>query len=288
MKSFLVGIAALGSSILLLTSCNSSQDKSQNSSETSAINQTQNSTVTTLKNDTLTSFLLGGIYFFQGFGGADKTFANVHREMSKEPNAPGFDKELETVYEKMMIYPYHKSVKDKEESIKALGEWWEIHDAHEFHELLDQLLSKGHEAIYEDLKKVLDENGGANAVVENIPLDKFHLESDATILLQFIKTHYNEFDKKSGIKAWDLVRYAQVVCLGYSAEYITMNEGYSYLEKALRVARNVYPDWSTYYKGFILGRRFWGADTANTSSLEKLSIDMQKGDYSIYKYLPLK
>lgn len=240
-----------------------------------------------LKNDTLTAFMMGGVYTFQGYGGADKTFGLIKAEMKKSPGDDGFATDLEKVYEKLFEYPFHISPKEKLDSRNVLKSWWDISNEHEFHLLLTQLQDQGHEALYEKCKAVLDANGGMDADLDKIDYAKDSLTPDAKILLQFIKNNYRSFNP-SGIKAWDLTRYINVVCLGYSAEYIDRATGINYALSALKSARAVYPNWNKYYYDFVLGRKFWGGDTATDATYQKLTTDMQKGDYSLYRYLPLK
>lgn len=241
----------------------------------------------TIKDDTLTAFLLGGIYTFQGYGGAEKTFQKIQMEMHSKPGDDKFVNDLAVVYRKLFEYPYHQSAKEKIDSRNILRSWWDVHNEHEFHLLLTQLQEKGHEDLFLQVKKVLDENGAANANTRAIDFHKYHLDTGAIVLLDYVKNNYNSFPK-AGIKAWDIARYANVVCLGYGAEYIDRNTGFNYLLGILQDARKNYNNWAEYYDGFMLGRRFWGGDTTNNTIYQKTITDMQQGDYSAYRYLPLK
>jgi len=241
----------------------------------------------TIKDDTLASFMLGGIYIFQGYGGAEKTFQMIKSEIHSQPGDDKFVGDLDVVYRKLFEYPYHQSTKEKMDSRSILASWWDVHNEHEFHLLLTQLQERGHQDLFEQVKKVLDENGGANANTKAIDFHKYKLDTGAVVLLDFVKNNYNAFPK-SGIKAWDIARYANVVCLGYGAEYIDRNTGFTYLMSILKDARNDYNNWSEYYDGFMLGRRFWGGDTTNNAVYQQTITGMQQGDYSIYRCLQLK
>lgn len=278
-KSFSL-LAMVTAVLILLPSCkNNNKNYSSNAGQ-------QGDLLLRVNDDTLTAFMLGGVYFFQGYGGAKATFTLVQREMKKNPGDDAFATELGKVYRKMMEYPYHRSAKDKAESIQRLTEWWEVHNPHEFHLLLSQLREKGHQDIYLQCKKMLDENGGKNADINKIDFAKYKINPEAKVLVQFVKDNYAKFSK-AGVKAWDIARYVSVVCLGYSAEYIDADEGFTYLHTILADARKDYSDWKTYYSDFILGRKLWGGDQTQNDGLEKLVTDMQQGDYSIYSYLPL-
>ncbi|PZP44159.1 MAG: hypothetical protein DI598_14870 [Pseudopedobacter saltans] len=240
-----------------------------------------------IKDDTLAAFLLGGVYTFQGYGGAEKTFQMIKMEMSSQPGDDKFVNNLDIVYRKLFEYPYHQSQKEKIDSRNILRSWWDVNNQHEFHLLLTQLQEKGHEDLYRQVKKVLDENGGANANTKNIDFKKYNLDTGAIVLLDFVKKNYNAFPS-SGIRAWDIARYSNLVCLGYGAEYVDRNTGLTYLMTILAEARKDYANWKDYYDGFMLGRRFWGGDTTNNEVYQKTITEMQEGDYSAYKYLPLK
>lgn len=240
-----------------------------------------------IKDDTLAAFLLGGIYTFQGYGGAEKTFQMIKQEMHSQPGDDNFVNDLDMVYRKLFEYPYHQSQKEKIDSRNILKSWWDVANEHEFHLLLTQLQEKGHEDLYLQVKKVLDENGGASANTKAIDFKKYKIDTGAVVLLDFVKNNYTSFPK-SGIKAWDIARYANVVCLGYGAEYIDRNTGLTYLMSILEDARKNYSNWKEYYDGFMLGRRFWGGDTTNNTTYQKTISEMQEGDYSAYRYLPIK
>lgn len=272
----------LGIGVVLFFSCGNNDTKSY----TDSLGKEGN-VLFQIHDDTLGAFMLGGVYFFQGYGGVDKTYKLIQKEMKKSPGDEGFVENLHVVYRKMFEYPYHRSEKDKQESRESLTKWWEVHNAHEFHLLLDQLRAKGHQEVFEQCKKVIDENGGADADISKIDYAKYKINPEAAVLMQFVKDHYAAFGK-SGIKAWDIARYVSVVCLGYSAEYIEADQGYQYLLAILADTRKSYKDWNTYYKDFMLGRRFWGGDSTSNGSFDKMTADMQQGDYSIYKYLSLK
>lgn len=241
----------------------------------------------TIKDDTLAAFLLCGIYTFYGYGGAEKTFQKIKMEMHSQPGDDKFVSDLGLVYRKLFEYPYHQSAKEKLDSRNVLKAWWDVANEHEFHLLLTQLQEKGHQDLYVQIKKILDENGGANANTKAIDFKKYKLDTGAIVILDFVKNNYNSFSR-SGIKAWDIARYATVVNLGYSAEYIDRNTGFDYLMSILKDARTDYNNWSDYYKDFMLGRRFWGGDSTNNAVYQQTITEMQEGDYSAYHYLPLK
>ena len=241
----------------------------------------------TIKDDTLTAFLLGGVYTFQGYGGAEKTFQKIKMEMHSQPGDSNFVDNLDKVYRKLFEYPFKSSQKEMIDSRNILKSWWDVSNEHEFHLLLSQLQEKGHQDLYLQVKKVLDENGGVNANTKTLNFKKYNLDTGAVVLLDFVKKNYSSFTK-SGIKAWDIARYSNLICLGYSAGYIDRNAGFNYLMTILADTRKIYTNWKEYYNSFMLGRRFWGGDTTNNSVYQKTIDEMQVGDYSAFRYLPLQ
>jgi hypothetical protein len=241
----------------------------------------------TLKDDTLSGFLLGAVYFFQGYGGTEKTYAMVKQRAAAVPGDKMFTLELDKAYTSLMVLPYRRSPQETPDSKKALGEWWNVHNKQQFDTMLVQLKAHGHQELFERCKKALDENGGAGASLAQINLQAYGLTAEHSGSLGFLKEHYTAFSP-AGIKAWDIARYISNVCMGYSATYLERAEALQLVMTALAESRRLYPDWNTYYKDFILGRQFWGGDKANDSVFAGIIESMQRGDYSIFKYLPLR
>ncbi len=240
-----------------------------------------------IKDDTLAGFLLGGVYFFQGYGGTEKTTTMVQLQAKASPGDKNFISELHKAYNSLMVFPYKRSAKETPDSKKVLSEWWNAHNKQEFDAMQLELKEHGHQQLFERCKKALDENGGAGADIARIDLKKYGLTAEHDSSLAFVKAHYSEFTA-TGIKAWDIARYVSNVCMGYSAAYLEKEEGIQLIMAVLAESRRLYPDWKAYYKDFILGRAFWGGHKDDNAVFESIVQTMQQGDYSIYRYLPLK
>ncbi len=97
-----LGIAALSAAIL--SSCSSSTPKgATKTSDTTAAADSKSETV---QDEKIYPFMLGGIYFFNGYGGPDRVFNQMIKpEVHKAPGEKGFVAELETAYVKYFVFP---------------------------------------------------------------------------------------------------------------------------------------------------------------------------------------
>lgn len=274
----ILGVALLGITSFSVVSCGGTQDKN----ETAKTTETGDKTKAEIKDEKLYSFMLGGVYFFQGYGGAASVFNSMLKpSVSASPGEDEFVQQLHEGYNSYFIYPFKTT--DGAGCKSTLAEWWDINNKEEFLATLNSLLEKGHQAKFQALKKLLDDNGGANADVNNIKLE----DEDERERLQFLKDNYASLTA-TGIKAWDIARYVNNVCMGYCAGYVTEAEGDKLLQQLPPVARATYSDWKAYYTDYELGRRFWGGDKSSDAEFATVVKAMQEGDYSIYKYMPFK
>jgi len=245
-----------------------------------SVDETKNNTI---KDDKLAGFLLAGVYFFNGYGGAESVFEMAKSGVNSEINTTDFMDELDKSYSTFIIFPF--SSDQQNDSKETLEEYWEITDKNTFMETLDYLKKSGHHDEFVIYKKMIDDNGGANADLTII--EAYKKDEEIKEKLAFIKANYNNISA-TGIKAWDYARYVNNVCLGYSAGYITRNEGEKLIRDLLEIVRNKYNNWADYYKDYNMGRKYWGGDKAHDEEYDKTVKEMMEGDYSIYKYLPLK
>lgn len=235
-----------------------------------------------IKDDKLAGFLMGGIYFFNGYGGSNEVFDMVKSGSNFEVNTKDFVEELDKNYSELMLFPFtpDQSASSKE----TLKNFWEIKDKETCMQTLDYLKKSGHHDEFKIYKKMVDENGGADADISKIGDSK---DEEIKGKLNFIKTNYASISI-TGIRAWDYARYINNVCLGYSAGYISKEDGEKLIADILIDARSIYSNWDDYYKDFLMGMKYWGGDKENEAAFEKTITEMMEGNYSIYKYLPLK
>ena len=59
----------------------------------------------TIKDDTLKGFLLAGVYFVQGYGGAEKFLDKIKAEVGSDTTHADFLSLLDTAYHHRFIYP---------------------------------------------------------------------------------------------------------------------------------------------------------------------------------------
>ncbi len=255
-------------SIVLLYACTSSP--------------TGNTNELSIKDDKLAGFLLGGIYFFHGYGGANAVFDMVKAGAKQELKTKEFVEELGRNYTEIMVFPFtaEQAISSKE----TLEQSWKIKDKSTFLSTLDFLKKSGHQDEFLIYKKMMDENGGANVDITKIGANT---DEEVKRKLEFIKNNYAAIST-TGIKAWDYARYVNNVCLGYSAEYITKEEGEKLVADLSKDARSMYSNWDEYYKDYIMGLKYWGSGQENDAEYSKVCKEMMEGDYSIYKYLSLK
>jgi hypothetical protein len=264
------------SSILTLSSCGGSQSHENNNKSSSS----------TIQNDTLYHFLLGGIYFFHGYGGADEVFNSVvGGQVRTKPGDDEYLKELESAYRNYFIFPFKTDQSTGCSS--TLSSSWGIENKASFLKSQSELLLNGHQNDFMNCKKALDENGGANADISKIDLSKFKISEEEKTRLEFVKAHYSEF-KKSGIKAWDIARYINNCAMAYCAGFISTTETIELMKKASPIAKERYENWKDYNTDFTLGRQFWGGEPETDKAFTELADKMLLGEKSIYTYVPFK
>jgi len=251
-------------------------------SDTTTTTENSTSNETTIKDDKLTGFLLAGVYFFHGYGGANAVYDIMKSGSNYELNTKDFADELDKNYCEIMIFPF--GIEQAADSKVTLEESWEIKDKATLMETLDYLKKSGHQDEFILYKKTVDDNGATNADLSKIGAYK---DKEGKEKLIYIKNNYAAISK-TGIKAWDYARYVNNVCLGYSAGYITKEEGEKLVADLLIDARSKYSNWNEYYADYTMGRKYWGGDKENDDAFGKTTSEMMEGDFSIYKYLSLK
>ncbi|SHM82122.1 DUF1266 domain-containing protein [Chitinophaga sp. CF418] len=267
-----------------MAGCNSNNNKQDKQVQVAATND-----AAIIRNDELYPFMLAGVYFVHGYGGPEHTFdALIKPEVKGEPGSEAFSKSIQAAYSKYFIFPFKPGSDQEAKEAKAgLADYWDIHNTAELEKSLNWLLDEGHQAQYTQYRKVLEENGGAGADLAAIDLAKYKLSKTDIPGLQFIKDHYTEFSK-AGIKAWDIARYINNICVAYQAGYFNRGEATAWLRKAPQVMQSQYSDWKAYFNDFLLGRQFWGGAESDNDRFKTEVAGMLEGKYSIYTYMPVK
>jgi hypothetical protein len=270
--------------VICMAGCNGNNNKQDKQAQVAATHD-----ATIIRNDELYPFMLAGVYFVHGYGGPEHTFdALIKPAVQGEPGSDTFSKSIQAAYSRYFIFPF-KPEDDKggKEAKATLADYWDIHNAAELEKSLDWLLDEGHQAQYTQYRKVLDENGGAGADLAAIDLAKYKLSKKDIPGIQFIKDHYSAFSQ-AGIKAWDIARYINNICVAYQAGYFNRGEATAWLQKAPQVVQSQYSDWKAYFNDFLLGREFWGGSESDNERFRKEVAGMLEGKYSIYTYMLVK
>lgn len=270
-----------------LAGCNSNNNKQDKQEKQVQVAATNDATI--IRNDELYPFMLAGVYFVHGYGGPESTFDRLIKPaVQGEPGTETFSKSLQDAYTRYFVFPF-KPQDDKggKEAKATLAEYWNIHNTAELEKSLTWLLEEGHQLQYAQYRKVLAENGGAGADIAAIDLAKYKLSKTDIPGIEFIKTHYTAFSN-GGIKAWDIARYVNNICVAYQAGYLNRGEAMVWLKKAPQVVQSHYSDWKAYFNDFLLGRQFWGGAESDNDRFKKEVAGMLEGKYSIYTYMPVK
>jgi hypothetical protein len=280
MKGVLSSLFAASFVVALLSGCGSGNNKGNqpNSGVDKANVQ--------IKDDTLKGFMLAGVYFVQGYGGADKFESKLKSLINQDRSQSPFLTLLDSAYHKTMVFPFGRSAGEKVDSRNTLSNWFQIANQHDFFLFLNNLKDSGFQAHYEACRKVLDANGGKNANISSINLQTNNLPEGSDILLKFVKDNYDKFSP-AGIKAWNIGLYVYIVNLGYSAEYIDPINAKSLVIEQLKTAQEKYNDWSTYFSDFMLGREFSGVEKSQNEVYKAAIKGMLSGHYSMYTYMPM-
>ena len=261
-----------------LIGCGNDNEKTKSSAHTSQSIQ--------IKDDTLKGFMLAGVYFVQGYGGADKFETKLKSLINQDGSKSPFLTLLDSAYRKTMVFPFARSASEKVDSRNTLSNWFQINNQNDFFQFLNTLKDSGFQAHFELCKNVLDAIGGKEAKINTINLADNNLPEGSEILLQFVKDHYDEFSP-AGIKAWNIGLYVYIVNLGYGAEYIDSYNGIKLILEQLNIAEKSYKDWKTYFSDFILGRQFSGVVQSENKVYQAAITGMLNGHYSMYNYMPL-
>jgi hypothetical protein len=267
-----------------IAGCNSNNNKQEKQVQVATAHDAP-----VIRNDELYPFMLAGVYFVHGYGGPEQTFNGlIQPAVQGEPGSETFSKSIQAAYSRYFIFPFKPEEKNGEKEAKGtLADYWDIHNTAELEKSLTWLLDEGHQAQYTKYRKVLEENGGAGADLNTLDLSKYSLSKTDMPGIHFIKDHYTEFSK-AGIKAWDIARYINNICIAYQAGYFNRGEATAWLMKAPQVVQSQYSDWNAYFNDFLLGREFWGGGETDKERFKKEVAGMLEGKYSIYSYIPVK
>ena len=138
----------------------------------------------------------------------------------------------------------------KDASIQVLRSAWKVTDTATAKETLESLLAEGHRAGGDPM---LTELRTPEAAEKNT--EEFQAYED--VKKNLVDNYGYTAEQVDGIKtisAWDYDRLVNVARFSYSAGYITEQEMWDYINKAVTQAKNDYNSWEEYFAGVMLGR----------------------------------
>ena len=138
----------------------------------------------------------------------------------------------------------------KDASIQVLRSAWKVTDTATAKETLESLLAEGHRAEGDPM---LTELRTPEAAEKNT--EEFQAYED--VKKNLVDNYGYTAEQVDGIKtisAWDYDRLVNVARFSHSAGYITEQEMWDYINKAVTQAKNDYNSWEEYFAGVMLGR----------------------------------
>ena len=138
----------------------------------------------------------------------------------------------------------------KDASIQVLRSAWKVTDTATAKETLESLLAEGHRAEGDPM---LTELRTPEAAEKNT--EEFQAYED--VKKNLVDNYGYTAEQVDGIKtisAWDYDRLVNVARFSHSADYITEQEMWDYINKAVTQAKNDYNSWEEYFAGVMLGR----------------------------------
>ncbi|MNJ99860.1 hypothetical protein D3C87_176410 [compost metagenome] len=151
--------------------------------------------------------------------------------------------------------------------IGILEEMWAVFDKDSALKNLENIRTQGHRTKFNVLKDCVPADGSIDAV----SLEKFKQiflfdfsegqeiqlkDEDYRKLAQWIQ-RTQKYVSDSGILAWDVARYIQLVRLCFVAGYFDDNEAWAQILKIAPVAEGKFSSWTEFAQSFLIGRTFW-------------------------------
>ena len=170
----------------------------------------------------------------------------------------------------------------KDASTQVLRSAWEVTDANTAKETLDYLLAEGHRA---EVDSILPELRTPEAASKNSAEFQAYEDVKKNLIDNYGYTA-EQIDGIKTISAWDYDRLVNVARFSHSAGYITEQEMWDYINKAVTQAKNDYNSWEEYFAGVMFGRSIaYGQPFADSKSQAD---ELLKDAKSAYKTHPFK
>lgn len=204
----------------------------------------------------LPSILIACLIISILFNGCTSASTNSSKISSSKKNEVQNEKQKLLVYGAILSSRNNMSfneLKTTNTGIKdVLKEGWDITSKETAIETLDWLVNEGHrteaDEVYEAIK-----SGEATNYPELKDTIKLYNKANATMKAQ-LGFKDETFNKVKTVAAWDTDRLVTVARWCYSAGYITEDEAWNYINKAVSIAQSSFDSWEEYYISCAYGR----------------------------------
>lgn len=178
----------------------------------------------------------------------------------------------------------------KEGYMDVLESGWDITDTDSALETLDWLKDEGHRISLDE------EVYGFDEIFELIKKGETEgLEDEAGAcedVFTALKENYDyteeELNAVNTVSAWDFDRLVVVARWCYTADYITEEEMWKYINAAAEQGAKDYDSWRTYFAGAALGRAIWSGGDGFDSRMEAIADQLLQDNASIYNTISFK
>lgn len=141
---------------------------------------------------------------------------------------------------------------DKESSKKVLKDGWDTTSKEAAIETLEWLVNEGHRIEADEVFEVIKAGKGGD-YPELKKTIKLYDKANSTMKTQ-LGFKDESFNNVKTVAAWDTDRLVTVARWCYSAGYITEEEAWKYVDKAVAMAQSSFNSWEEYYISCVYGR----------------------------------
>lgn len=164
--------------------------------------------------------------------------------------------------------PRNRTMEPAAECRKLLAENWEISDREALFEVVEKLLTEGHNQDFQAAANEVRFLSG-----REVEYRAKSLSGTDKYMWPWTQKLWEKWGKR-GIRAWDLCRAAAIAEWGYTAGYLTYPEAMELLAPAVRELQGSFGSWDEVYENFLEGyywclRQDLGEDTVWDTDLGK-------------------
>ncbi|SFC21947.1 DUF1266 domain-containing protein [Clostridium uliginosum] len=144
-------------------------------------------------------------------------------------------------------------LKTTNEGVKeVLKEGWDVTSKETAIEALEWLVNEGHREEADEVYNVIKSGEGGNYPDLNKTIQLYD-KANSTMKAQ-LGFKDESFNNVKTVAAWDTDRLVTVARWSYSADYITEEEAWNYINKAVSMAKSSFNSWEEYYISCAYGR----------------------------------